>query len=54
VYYTLPLPSLKPSHSLETYMTNVLTWIALLTAGAAVVIAPICLMLLYKIKKENT
>jgi hypothetical protein len=35
-------------------MTNVLALIALLTAGAVVVIAPMYLMLLYKIKKENT
>ena len=34
-------------------MTNVLTWIALLTSGVVVVIAPMYLMLLYKIKKEN-
>lgn len=34
-------------------MPNALTWIALLTAGALIVIAPMYLMLLYKIKKEN-
>jgi hypothetical protein len=34
-------------------MLNALTWIALLTAGAVVVIAPMYLILLYKIKKEN-
>jgi len=34
-------------------MLNALTWIALLTAVAVVVIAPMCLMLLYKVHKEN-
>jgi hypothetical protein len=34
-------------------MLNALAWIALLTAGAVVVIAPLLIMLLYKVHKEN-
>jgi hypothetical protein len=34
-------------------MLNALTWIALLTAGAVVVIAPLLIMLVYKAWKEN-
>jgi hypothetical protein len=53
VYYTLPQPSLKPSPSLEIYMTNVLALITLLTVGGLIVIAPLYLILFYKFWKEN-